>query len=83
MGMKKWLSIGLAAMMSISLFTAGVSADVRGANEDAANETTTDENITIGLASEPSVIWGAPTAKTEKSRRCLTFTGSGIPVPAI
>ena len=41
------------------------STGILSANGDPANTTATDETITIGLASEPSTIWGAPEAKTE------------------
>ncbi len=65
MSFRKFMSLGLAALMTVSLGAAAVSAEVKGANEDPANTTATDETITIGLASEPSSLWGAAGAKTE------------------
>ena len=67
MKMRKLLSLGLAAFMTVSLFAVGAAADeeVKGANQDPANTEKSDETIVIGLSAEPSGLFPAGTGKTE------------------
>lgn len=44
---------------------------VKDANADPANTETSDKTITIGLASEPSTLWGAATAATENESQII------------
>ena len=50
------------------------SAGVKSANSDPANATVTDETIVIGLASEPSTLWGAASGKQENESQIITST---------
>lgn len=66
MSFKKFLAVGLAAVMTFSMATcAFADGEVKGANEDPANTETTDETIVIGLSSEPSALWASGTGKQE------------------
>jgi len=48
------------------------AAGVLTANTDPANTEVTDKNITIGLASEPSAIWGAGNGTTENEEQIVS-----------
>ncbi len=52
--------------------TATAATGVQGANTDPLNTKTTDESITIGLASEPSALWGAAVGKTENEGQIIS-----------
>ena len=66
MSFKKFLAVGLAAVMTFSMATcAFADGEVKGANEDPANTEVTDETIVIGLSSEPSALWAIGSGKVE------------------
>lgn len=107
MSFKKIMSLGLAALMTVSLAACGggsssasnaaepaaeeapaeeaaaeeapaeeaaaepAAAGPKGANEDPANTNTSDETLKVILASEPSSLWGAPSAKTENESQII------------
>jgi peptide/nickel transport system substrate-binding protein len=64
-------SAASAAAAATSSDTTGTVSGAKGANQDAANTTATDETLTIGLASEPSALWGAPVGKTENEAQII------------
>ena len=43
----------------------------KGANEDAANTAVAEETLVVGLASEPSTLWGAPDGKVENESQII------------
>lgn len=94
MKLKKVAAIVLAGAMTVSLAACGggskdtattgsaggttSTADFLQPNADAANTEKTDETLTIGLASEPSTLFGVVAGKTENEdqiiRNALTET---------
>ena len=73
MSLKKILSIGLAAAMTLSFATCAFAEDgVYGANEDPANTEVTDETLVIGLSAEPSALWAAGTGKVENEMMIIS-----------
>lgn len=70
MKFKKFAAIMLAATMMVST-SVSVHAEILGANVDAANTQTTDETLKIGLAAEPSTLWGAASGKVENESQMI------------
>ena len=65
-------SSGSAGGSTTEEVTAAIAnAGVKGANADPANTTVTDENLVIGLASEPSTLWGAASGKQENESQII------------
>ncbi|MCD8154831.1 MAG: ABC transporter substrate-binding protein [Clostridiales bacterium] len=71
MKLKKMLALGLACAMTLSTAVTA-SAAVKGANEDEANTTETDETLHIALASEPSNLWPAGAGSTENEAQIIS-----------
>lgn len=68
MKLKKIVSIGLAAVMAVSMASTcfgAEAASVKGANEDPANTQISEETLRVGFSAEPSSIWMGGTGKTE------------------
>ncbi len=64
MKFKKFAALVLAASMIASTGICA-NAEIIGSDVDAPNTQTTDETITITVASEPSTLWGAAAGKVE------------------
>ncbi|MCD7868871.1 MAG: ABC transporter substrate-binding protein [Clostridiales bacterium] len=65
------LALGLACAMTLSTAVTA-SAAVKGANEDEANTTKSDETLHIALASEPSNLWPAGATSTENEAQIVS-----------
>ena len=69
MSFKKMLSLGLAALLTLSCAATAFAA--QDANQDPANTEVTDETLVIGLASEPSALWGGGSGKVENEMQII------------
>ena len=73
MSFKKILSLGLAALMTLSVATcAFADGEVLDANVDPANTELSDETLVIGLSAEPSALWAAGTGKVENEMMIIS-----------
>ena len=68
---KAILSTVLAAMMTLSMTVSAFAGEAVGANVDPVNTEVTDETIVIGLAAEPSGLWGSGTGKVENEMQIV------------
>ena len=71
MKFSKIISLGLAAVMTVSLSMTAYAGEAKGANVDPANTEMTDETIVINLASEPSALWGGGSGKVENEMQIV------------
>ena len=71
MKFSKIISLGLAAVMTVSLSMTAYAGEAKGANADPANTEMTDETIVINLASEPSALWGGGSGKVENEMQIV------------
>ena len=69
MSFKKMLSLGLAALLTLSCAATAFAA--QDANQDPANTEVTDETLVIGLSSEPSALWGGGSGKVENEMQII------------
>ena len=71
MKLKKMLSFGLAAAMTLSLSMSAYAGEAKGANVDPANTEVSDDTIVIALSAEPSGLWGSGTGKVENEMQIV------------